>query len=212
LNDTRRTAYYTNAYSNADIGGSVGDNNTWNNYSNVYWSNVKGTIVDPGAPSDLLDYSEISFLLAEAVERGFIPGTAATYYNAGVTASIEYWGGSATDASTYLAQPDVAYATAPGGIGAGAIGSTGVNTTSVQWKQAIGLQKYIALYTRGMDAWVEIRRLQYPAMAVPTSAKSPFPWRYTYPSDEQTANGTAYKAAVTAIGSDKVTTKLFWIQ
>jgi len=214
LSDPRRTAYYTNEYSNADIGGSVGDNNTWNNYSNIYWGNVKGTIVDPGAPADLLDYSEVSFLLAEAVERGFISGTASDYYNAGVTASIEYWGGSTSDANTYLAQAKVAYATAPGGIGVGSIGSTGVSTTGVQWKQAIGIQKYISLYLRGMDAWVEIRRLQYPAMAIPTSAKTPFPWRYTYPSDEQTANGGSYKAAVTALGGngDQVTTKLFWMQ
>jgi hypothetical protein len=214
LNDPRRSKYYTNEYSGGDIGGSVGDNNTWNNYSNIYWTTVKGTVVDPGAPSDLLDFSEVSFLLAEAVERGFIAGSAETYYNDAVTASIEYRGGTALDASTYLAQPKVAYATAPGGVGAGAIGATGVNTASVHWKQAIGMQKYLALYLRGLDAWTEIRRLFYPAMAVPTSAKSAFPWRYTYPSNEQTANGDAYKAAVTALGGngDKVTTKLFWMQ
>jgi hypothetical protein len=160
----------------------------------------------------LLDYSELSFLLAEAVERGFIGGSAATFYNNGVTASIQYWGGSASDAATYLAQPNVAYATAPGGVGAGMIGSTGVNTTSVQWKQAIGLQKYLALYIRGSDAWTEIRRLQYPAMAIPLIPQSPFPWRYTYPSNEQTANGANYTAAAAAIGGDAVTTKLFWMQ
>jgi hypothetical protein len=99
-------------------------------------------------------------------------------------------------------------------VGAGAIGATGVNTASEHWRQAIGMQKYLALYLRGLDAWTEIRRLHYPAMAVPTDAKSPFPWRYTYPSNEQTANGNAYKAAVSAIGGDgdKVTTKLFWMQ
>ncbi|HVU55862.1 MAG TPA: SusD/RagB family nutrient-binding outer membrane lipoprotein [Puia sp.] len=214
LDDPRGTKYWTNEYSDDNIGGSVGDNNTWNNYSNIYWDNVKGTIVDPAAPSDLLDYSEVSFLLAEAVERGFITGTAADYYNAGVTASIEYWGGSEAAANAYLAQSKVAYATAPGGVGVGAIGTTGVNTAGDHWKQAIGMQKYIALYVRGMDAWVDIRRLHYPAMAVPTDAKTPFPWRYTYPSDEQTANGGSYKAAVTAIGGngDQVTTKLFWMQ
>ncbi|HWK02874.1 MAG TPA: SusD/RagB family nutrient-binding outer membrane lipoprotein [Puia sp.] len=212
LNDPRRSAYYTNEHSGSDIGGTVGDNNTWNNYSNIYWGKITGTIVDPAAPSVLLDYAEVSFLLAEAVERGFIGGSAATYYNNAVTASIEYWGGSAAKAAAYLAQPDVAYATAPGGVGVGTIGSTGVSTTSVHWKQAIGMQKYLALYIRGLDAWTEIRRLQYPAMATPTTPKSPFPWRYTYPSNEQTANGDAYKAAAAAIGGDAVTTKLFWIQ
>ncbi len=173
---------------------------------------MAGTIVDPAAPSVLLDYSEVCFLLAEAVERGFISGSAETYYDKAVTASIEYWGGTATDAATYLAQPDVAYTTAPGGIGTGTIGSTGVSTATDHWKQAIGMQKYLALYIRGLDAWTEIRRLHYPAMATPTTPKSPFPWRYTYPSNEQTANGDAYKAAAAAIGGDAVTTKLFWMQ
>jgi hypothetical protein len=212
FSDPRRTAYWTNENSGADLGGVVGAGNDYTTHSNVYWSAVKGTIVDPGAPSDLLDFSEVSFLLAEAVERGFITGNAKTYYDAAVTASIEYWGGSATAASTYLAQPDVAYATAPGGVGAGTIGSTGVATAGVQWKQAIGMQKYIALYMRGMDTWTEIRRLHYPAMATPATPKSPFPWRYTYPSNEQTANGNSYKAAAAAIGGDAVTTKLFWMQ
>lgn len=33
-----------------------------------------------------------------------------------------------------------------------------------------------------------------------------------YGTNEQTANGDAYKAASTAIGADKVTTKLFWME
>ncbi|MDE3126173.1 MAG: SusD/RagB family nutrient-binding outer membrane lipoprotein, partial [Bacteroidota bacterium] len=99
-----------------------------------------------------------------------------------------------------------------GGLGAGAIGSTGTNTASVHWKQAIGLQQYIAYYMRGFDAWTSIRRLYYPAMAVPGSPKSPFPWRYTYPANEATANGPSYTAAVSAMGGDNVTIKLWWMQ
>ncbi|RTL51580.1 MAG: SusD/RagB family nutrient-binding outer membrane lipoprotein [Sphingobacteriales bacterium] len=212
LNDPRRSAYYTNQYSGSDVGGTVGVTNTWNNFSNPYFSPLTGTIVDPAAPSVLLDYAEISFLQAEAVERNFIAGSAATFYNNGVTASIEAWGGSATDAATYLAQPSVAYATAPGGLGAGAIGSTGTNTSSVHWKQAIGLQQYIAYYMRGFDAWTSIRRLYYPAMAVPGNPQSAFPWRYTYPANEATANGPSYTAAVSAMGGDDVSIKLFWMQ
>ncbi|MGC8751687.1 SusD/RagB family nutrient-binding outer membrane lipoprotein [Hydrotalea sp.] len=212
LNDPRRSAYYTNQYSGGDIGGTVGVTNTWNNYSNPYFSPITGTIIDPAAPSILLDYAEVSFLQAEAVERNFIAGNAETFYNNGVTASIEEWGGSATDAATYLAQPAVAYTTAPAGLGAGAIGSTGTSTTTTHWKQAIGLQQYIAYYMRGFDAWTSIRRLYYPAMAVPGSPKSPFPWRYTYPANEATANGPSYQAAKTAMGGDAVTIKLWWMQ
>ena len=113
----------------------------------------------------LLSYSEIEFDLAEAVERGYtVTGTAMEHYDNAVTASILYWGGTAADATTYLALPTINYLTATG-----------------TWKQKIGIQKWIALYNLGWDAWTEIRRLDYPQIIAPLSALSAFPVRYTYP-------------------------------
>ncbi len=162
-------------------------------------STFSDQVLNPAFPGDLLDDAETEFLLAEAVERGFsVGGTAEQHYDNGVTASIEAWGGSASDAATYLAQPSVAYTTAAG-----------------TYKQKIGYQKWIALWNRGWDAWTEIRRLGYPNINVidpPIGAISPLPLRFYYPLAEQTANTINYNAAVQAIGgSDLVTTKLFWM-
>jgi hypothetical protein len=142
----------------------------------------------------LFDYAEVEFLLAEAVERGYtVGGTAAQHYNNAVTASIEDWGGTALDATGYLANPAVAYATAAG-----------------TWKQKIGIQSWIAYYNRGFEAWTQFRKLDYPLLVAPPDALSPFPLRFTYPIEEQTLNGDNWKAASTAIGGDAVDTKLFW--
>jgi len=141
-----------------------------------------------------MDYSEAEFYRAEAVERGYaIPGTAAEHYNNAITASILYWGGTQAEATAYLANPLVNYATAAG-----------------DWKQKIGTQKWIANFNRPYEAWTELRRLDFPKLTLPVAAKSGFPTRLTYPDTEATTNGDNYTSAATAIGGDKVETKLFW--
>jgi hypothetical protein len=136
----------------------------------------------------------MEFYRAEAKERGFtVTGTAEEHYNKAISASILAWGGTAADAAVYLARPDVAYTTAAG-----------------TWRQKIGTQKWIALYNRPYEGWLELRRLDYPVLPAPVGAKSGFPNRLTYPGNEQQLNGTNYTAAASAIGGDKVETKLFW--
>jgi hypothetical protein len=94
---------------------------------------------------------------------------------------------------TYLNDPAVAYGTAAG-----------------NYKQKIGTQKWIALYNRGYEAWTEYRRLDYPVLTVPSTAKSGFPNRLTYPTNEQTLNNASYTEAAGKIGKDDVETKIFW--
>lgn len=80
-----------------------------------------------------------------------VPGTAAEWYNAGITASMNEWGISdATAIGDYLAQTDVDYATAAG-----------------DWKQKIGVQKWIALYMQGVQGWSEWRRLDFDKLETP---------------------------------------------
>jgi len=153
-----------------------------------------GHVTDIDFPADILDYSEVEFFLAEAIERGYnVSGTAAAHYNAAITASITYWGGTTADAAAYLALPSVTYTTAAG-----------------DFKQKIGFQKWIALYDRGWEAWIETRRLNYPVLVTPPEAMTDFPLRLVYPVNEQTLNGANYKAASAAIGGDLLTTKLFF--
>ncbi len=188
LNDPRRPYYFT-LKDGVYIGGDYGESNAFGNFSHI-----ADAIQDPTFEGTILDYSEVEFLLAEAVERGFsVGGTAASHYNAGITASILYWGGTESDATTYLAQPEVAYLTAIG-----------------DYKQKLGVQSWIALYNRGYAAWLQWRKFDYPQLVAPPDAVSEIPVRYTYPIVEQTLNKSEWSAASAAIGGDNVATKLFW--
>ena len=155
-----------------------------------------GSLTNPDFPGLLLDYAETEFNLAEAASRGFNVGTGSveSHYDAAITASITYWGGTAAQAATYLQLPNVAYATATGGNAL----------------QKIAQQEYIALYNRGWDAWIVNRRLAYPVLIPPANAYSAFPVRFTYPVSEQNVNVVNYNQASAAIGGDLVTTKLFF--
>ena len=143
-------------------------------------------------PTNLLDFSEISFYLAEAAELGFSVGSnAEQHYNNGIMASFDNW--NASDLATYMANPDVAYSTAPG-----------------TWKEKIGNQLWVAMYNRGFEGFTAWRRYDSPAFQLPVDQSSPLPYRYTYPVDEQNLNTTNWEAASTAIGTDSQQTKLFW--
>ncbi len=189
MNDPRKSLYFGTNNDGNYVGGVVGAGNTY-----AMTSKPATQVSAATAPGVLLDYSEIEFYRAEAIERGFtVPGTAAAHYANAIKASIIAWGGSAADADTYLARPDVAYATATG-----------------DYKQKIGFQKWIALYNRPMDGWLELRRLDFPKLTLPVGAISGFPNRFQYPNNEQQLNGANYTSAAAKIGGDEVETKLFW--
>lgn len=189
LKDPRLAIYFKPTTDGKYVGGRVGANNTY-----ALFAKPGTKLEDPALPALLLSYDEIEFYRAEAKERGYnISGTAAEHYNNAIRASILYWGGTEAEATAYLAQPAVAYATATG-----------------DWRQKIGTQKWIALYNRPIDAWTEVRRLDYPKLAPPLAAKSGFPNRFTYPTNEQTLNNENYTAGAAKIGGDNVETKVFW--
>ena len=188
--DPRLTSYYGKAPSSGKyIGAVMGVQTT---FSTVSGPSTKDSASN--LPYVVLDYSEVEFLRAEAVVRGFnVGGTAESHYDQGITQSIKYWGGADSSVTRYLADPSVAWATAAG--------------TDLQ---KIALQKWISLYNHPYDEWVDIRRLDYPVLPAPVGAVSGFPNRLYYPQSEQTVNGANYTQAASAIGSDKVETKLFW--
>ena len=190
LNDPRRQYYFSPYPEPGQYAG--GPNGVGCLYAS--FSNQADAIKQPTFPGNIFDYAQVEFLLAEAVERGYaVGGTAQEHYDNAITASILSWGGTATDATNYLSQSGVNYATAEG-----------------NWKQKIGTQAWIAFYLRGFDAWTTQRRLDFPLLVAPPDAVSGFPVRYTYPIGEQTLNGANYDAAAAAIGEDLVETQLFF--
>ncbi|MDN5284335.1 MAG: hypothetical protein JWR38_609 [Mucilaginibacter sp.] len=148
------------------------------------FSHAGDIMIAPTAPGLLLDYAEVAFYQAEAVAKGFIAGDAATFYKAGVQASFDYW--TAGDATAFT-------------------------TANPYSANNLAIQKWVANYNRGWDAWIETRRLDFPVLYKPaTGAFSDFPVRFKYPVDEANVNPANYKAASSAIGGDVVTTKLFF--
>ncbi|MCZ4318114.1 SusD/RagB family nutrient-binding outer membrane lipoprotein [Aequorivita viscosa] len=192
LEDPRRPVYFTDV-DGEYIGGQIGEISAYPDFSHV-----ADRLVDPTEPGVLLSYVEVRFLMAEAAARGYsVGGDAATHYAAGITASFDYWG--ADDVATYLAKPEVDYASA-----------LATSISNPAWKQVIGTQAYLGLYNRTFANYLSVRRLDYPILAEPTGAESGFPTRYLYPVAEQTLNEDNYNAASSAIGGDAPETRLFW--
>lgn len=194
LSDPRRPKYFTDypAGSGQYKGGVYGTVNVYGDFSHL-----TPTIKNPVYPGVLLTYSEVEFLLAEAVERNIaVDGTAQSHYNAAITASMQDWGVAPGDIAAYLLKTDVAYTTATG-----------------NWKQKIGEQAWISYYNRGFEAWTSYRRLDFPALAAPAVTFGDItevPKRYSYPGIEQTLNAASLEAAVAKLGNNAVTTKIFW--
>ena len=200
----------------AYYGGDAGYSSAYTQYSHIPNTNtdagerlstdVDGSnVADETFPMVMLDYTEMCFYLSEAAERGYsVGGSAEDWYNKGITSSMNFWLGKhynptdvASMTAAYLANPDVAYSTAPG-----------------DWHQKIGIQAWLAFYYRGFVGYTSFRRLGYPEMhQVPSPAEGSggtVPRRITYPIAEQTLNAASYAEAASAIGGDLLKTHIFW--
>lgn len=148
-------------------------------------------------PSFVMTYAEVALIQAEAASRsmgGLTPAQAAGFYNAGVTASIEQWGGTAADAAAYLAGANVAYVPGTPGL------------------VRIAQQKWLALFGDGGTAWSEWRRTCVPYTVAPGPAASAanIPRRLQYSTTEVSVNSANLDAAIAAQGADKFETRMYW--
>ncbi|WP_291071446.1 SusD/RagB family nutrient-binding outer membrane lipoprotein [Empedobacter sp. UBA5637] len=191
LNDPRRKIYFReNLGEGVFKGGTYGEATPFDQYSQV------GDLFHKkDYAGNLLDVTEVKFLLAEAAARGFaVGGTVENFYNEGIKSSFDFWGLTSAQADIYLAQPNVAYSTAPG-----------------SWKEKLAMQYWLAMYNKGFDAWTVIRRLDAPKMNIAAELGLPFPSRFTYPTSERNLNKINNSQAVTDMGGkDEQTVKLFW--
>jgi hypothetical protein len=151
----------------------------------------------PGAtqPSYLMTYAELALIQAEAAERGMgglNASQAAGFYNAGITASMNQWGVSGGAAAAYLTQPQVVYKGGVAGL------------------KQIALQKWIALYGDGGQAWFEWRRTCTPSLVLAAIHMFSYvPRRLLYPTAEKSTNQAQISAAVTRMGGDANNTMMW---
>ncbi len=165
---------------------------------------------DEAAQSIIMSYSEVEFLIAEAIEKGYVTSSdAETYYQNGIEASFEYYKGrvevggwtdiynalDSTDMTTYCAQEGVAF--------------SGDQTEDLN---KIYLQKWFTQFYVGMEAWSNWRRTNEPEV-VPGPAASndgEVPVRFLYPDDVKSYNYDNYLEAVEDMGGDELYVRLWW--
>jgi len=155
-------------------------------------STIGSKFISPTAPSILMSYSELLFVLAEAAYDGDIAGDASTYLENAIEASFDQHG--------VQMPPD--YMSRIGSID----------------KETILTQKWIALFGQGIEAWTEYRRTGYPVMpaAHPNSNFSNngiLPTRIEYPTSEYSLNRTGLDQGIQLLGGeDNMTVELWWVE
>lgn len=161
---------------------------------------------DKSTPGIILTYAEIELLLAEAAERGWNVGaTASVHYRNGVSAAMQSLADFNSAGTIDEATAD-AYATAhPLDI-----------SSSAAALQQINMQYWVTTGTlfNFIEAWNNWRRSGYPVLT-PVNYTGNFtngqiPRREIYPSSEATTNGANLKAAISDMGGDTWTTRVWW--
>jgi hypothetical protein len=160
---------------------------------------------DPAAPRGILmNYSELQFILAEAREKGLITtGTAEDYYMKGVKSNFDYWKAVVPSSYGINVTPEASYYTQD------AVAYTG---TSAEKLSKIALQKWVAFYFNGLEAWFDWRRTGLPEIkpGPDNLNQGRVPVRFVYPLSEQSLNGAARQEAVTRQGVDDLNTRT-WV-
>lgn len=129
-----------------------------------------GITYDGTAAIRMLTFAEYNFIRAEAAVYG-APGVAQTFYQAGITASMQAAGVAAVDITTYLATNGIL-----------------TGSTANMVSQIIA-EKYIASYGVMQECWSDWRRTGYPAISIVGNAVTPqIPRILPYPQSEADAN------------------------
>lgn len=175
-----------------------------------------------------MNAAEVAFLRAEgAAVYGYnMGGTAEAFYEEGVRLSFAQWGVEGAD--SYLSQEDALPETYVDPSRSNPYNGQ-LSNLSVKWvdgskeemQERILIQKWIAIYPLGLEAWCDIRRTGYPHL-IPASQYGNMSGgevdsergarRMRYPSDEYVSNAENVNNAVNNLlgGPDLMSTDLWW--
>ncbi len=169
--------------------------------------------IQPESMGTLMSYSELCFILAEAVEQGFVTGSTVTsqqYYEKGVEASYyQFQEAIVKLAPTY-------YLSIPA--------NTVIDSYLSDFKmhngawdpakplQKIAEQKWVAMFDQGLQAWFEWRRTNIPQLTPAQDGLNggKIPVRIRYSSDEYSRNKKQLMEAITRQGADDLNTRVWW--
>jgi hypothetical protein len=104
------------------------------------------------------------------------------------------WGVSDTAANRFATNAAIVYAGGTPGL------------------RQIALQRWIGLYTDGVEAWAEWRRTCIPATVKPgpDAIEDFVPRRYQYSIREMSVNTANVEAAISVQGPDAFSTRMYW--
>lgn len=132
---------------------------SWKNYSTINVSDKGFFKFDESVDANnrlyypIMNYSEVCFLQAEAALRGLIGGDPESFYEAGITASMQEV--AANSGTAKISDADIT--TYINGL------PTWSSATNNEAKlKLIAVQKWIALFPNSQEGWSEFRRTGYP--------------------------------------------------
>jgi len=214
------TAY--ESFAGAPLGSDVSTLSTLSNAGQISLYNYNHFYATYTAePTLILSYAEVCFSIAEGINRGWTTGSASTWYQNGIKAMFGFYGIKEGDNTVVFRNAG----------GTGNLSYTVhfsfadyLSQASVQYKgdNADGLtqiltQRYLA-YARnsGLEAYYQWRRTGIPAFntGAGTGNGGKIPLRFQYPTNEATANGTNYQAALQSQygGADDINAQMWLIK
>ncbi len=163
-------------------------------------------------PGVLINAAEVHLLAAEGFLKAGKAAEAKAAYQAGITASINFYYDvrklsadnvagaltplTATEITDYLAKPAISWDAA---------------TTTADKIKLIAMQKWLHFNViQSFDSWAEMRRYDYPAHTFwvdGSNAQQLPPQRWLYDASEKTYNTSNY---TNVAAKDNLTTKIFW--
>ncbi len=155
-------------------------------------------------PEVVMTAAEGNYLQAEAVIKGMGSGDAQALYQEGIRQAMRIWRVNDSDIENFIATQDMAL----------------LNGTPEQNLEKIAIQRWIADFTDGFEAWAVVRDTGYPSeLAQGVSdfdfysagtLNGKYPQRMRYGNAEYNTNGAQVQAAIQQQGPDEQATKLWW--
>lgn len=175
-------------------------------YSGIQSGYAKGNVPELGSKllldlktdirlGNLMNYSELQFILAEAALKGFITHDPETFYNNGIRASFQFW--QTAIPATYLDQGMVKLA----------------SDDNFETKmEKIHTQRYYAMLFTDFQQWTEIRRTGHPTLPIGPGVENNgiYPSRLPFPPSTISYNRANYLEALKSMGPDDINTKVWW--
>lgn len=166
--------------------------------ANNNWARVlRGDFRKQNSAVTLISAADVTLARAEAADYGWTGENLQSLYVEGISLSFQMWG--ETPSASYFIQNGVALTKAAG---------SGENL------KQIAIQRYIAAYPNGLQAWSIWRKTGYPELTpAPDAVNSSkqIPTRYVYAASEYTTNEEAVNAAVANLpGGDNQDSKVWW--